>query len=84
MQPVDDLSPPDDHDDDALPEARGERIAKWLARAGIASRRDAEKLITEGRVKLGGTLIQHIPDSIANALPHEQPNPRDQPGHAIA
>ena len=33
---------------------------------------------------LGGTLIQHIPDSIANALPHEQPNPRDQPGHAIA
>ena len=35
-------------------------------------------------VALGGTLIQHIPDSIANALPHEQPNPRDQPGHAIA
>jgi 23S rRNA pseudouridine2605 synthase len=34
--------------------ARGERIAKWLARAGIASRRDAEKLIAEGKVKLNG------------------------------
>ena len=28
---------------------RGERIAKWLARAGVASRRDAEKLIAEGK-----------------------------------
>ncbi|MBY0355358.1 MAG: gamma-glutamyl-gamma-aminobutyrate hydrolase family protein [Rickettsiales bacterium] len=35
-------------------------------------------------VVLGGTLIQHIPDSIDNALPHEQPNPRDEPGHRIA
>ena len=34
--------------------ACGERIAKWLARAGIASRRDAEKLIAEGKVKLNG------------------------------
>jgi putative glutamine amidotransferase len=35
-------------------------------------------------VALGGTLIQHIPDSVAAALEHEQPNPRDQPGHEIA
>jgi putative glutamine amidotransferase len=35
-------------------------------------------------VALGGTLIQHIPDSIAGALEHEQPNPRDQPGHTVA
>jgi len=35
-------------------------------------------------VALGGSLIQHIPDSIAGALEHEQPNPRDQPGHEIA
>ena len=34
-------------------------------------------------VVLGGTLIQHIPDEIKGALAHEQPNPRDQPGHAI-
>lgn len=32
----------------------GERIAKWLARAGVASRRDAERIIEEGRVKLEG------------------------------
>lgn len=38
---------------------RGERIAKWLARAGIASRRDAEKLLEEGRVKLNGALVSH-------------------------
>jgi 23S rRNA pseudouridine2605 synthase len=35
----------------------GERIAKVIARAGICSRRDAEKLILEGRVKLDGVLI---------------------------
>jgi len=35
-------------------------------------------------VVLGGTLIQHIPDSIEGALPHEQPNPRDEPGHPVA
>jgi putative glutamine amidotransferase len=34
-------------------------------------------------VVLGGTLIQHIPDSIPNPLPHEQPNPRHEPGHAV-
>ena len=27
---------------------RGERIAKWLARAGVASRRDAETLLAGG------------------------------------
>ncbi len=35
-------------------------------------------------VALGGTLIQHIPDTIPDALAHEQPNPRDEPGHAVA
>ncbi|HEY2619330.1 MAG TPA: gamma-glutamyl-gamma-aminobutyrate hydrolase family protein [Acetobacteraceae bacterium] len=35
-------------------------------------------------VALGGTLIQHIPDSIADALEHEQPNPRHQSGHPVA
>ena len=32
---------------------------------------------------LGGTLIQHIPDTVPDALPHEQPNPRHLPGHGI-
>jgi 23S rRNA pseudouridine2605 synthase len=40
------------------PEARGERIAKWLARAGVASRRDAEKLIADGKVKLNGKTVE--------------------------
>ena len=34
-------------------------------------------------VALGGTLIQHIPDAIAGALAHEQPNPRHEPGHQV-
>lgn len=34
-------------------------------------------------VALGGTLIQHIPDSIENPLPHEQPNPRNEAGHCV-
>jgi putative glutamine amidotransferase len=35
-------------------------------------------------VVLGGTLMQHIPDSVADALEHEQPNPRHEPGHPVA
>ena len=34
-------------------------------------------------VALGGTLIQHIPDEVADCLAHEQPNPRDQAGHDV-
>jgi putative glutamine amidotransferase len=34
-------------------------------------------------VVMGGTLIQHIPDSVQDALPHEQPNPRTEPGHDV-
>jgi 23S rRNA pseudouridine2605 synthase len=37
--------------------SEGERIAKFLARAGVCSRRDAEKLIAEGRVKLNGKTL---------------------------
>ena len=34
-------------------------------------------------VALGGTLLQHIPDAIPDALEHEQLNPRHEPGHDI-
>ena len=37
---------------------KGERIAKVIARAGVASRRNVEKLIAEGRVSVNGTVIQ--------------------------
>jgi 23S rRNA pseudouridine2605 synthase len=39
--------------------ARGERIAKWLAHAGVASRRDAEKLLADGKVRLNNTAVSH-------------------------
>jgi 23S rRNA pseudouridine2605 synthase len=45
-------------DDAAALEDRGERIAKWLARAGVASRRDAERLIAEGRVRVGNRVVE--------------------------
>jgi len=35
-------------------------------------------------VALGGTLIQHIPDSIPDALAHEQKTRHDEPGHPVA
>ena len=34
-------------------------------------------------VALGGTLIQHIPDAIPDALAHEQKNPPTEAGHVI-
>ena len=36
---------------------QGDRIAKVLSRAGIASRREAERMITEGRVTVNGKVI---------------------------
>jgi 23S rRNA pseudouridine2605 synthase len=36
---------------------KGERIAKYLARAGVCSRRDAERLIAEGRVRVNGKTL---------------------------
>ncbi|NHN89641.1 pseudouridine synthase [Acetobacter conturbans] len=40
-------------------EDRGDRIAKWLARSGVASRRDIERMIAERRVKLNGAVVEH-------------------------
>jgi 23S rRNA pseudouridine2605 synthase len=50
-------------------EEAGERIAKRLARAGLASRRDAEELIAAGRVKVNGKVLSSpafnvMPDDI--------------------
>ncbi|MBV9758353.1 MAG: rRNA pseudouridine synthase [Alphaproteobacteria bacterium] len=38
---------------------RGERIAKWLARAGVASRREAERLLGAGQVRLNRQTVTH-------------------------
>lgn len=52
---------PDDpgqaHDSDGGPEG-GERVAKLLARAGVGSRRDVERLIAEGRVGINGRTLE--------------------------
>ena len=45
---------PKDTPDDAV---KGERIAKRLARAGLCSRRDAERWINEGRVSVNGKVL---------------------------
>jgi 23S rRNA pseudouridine2605 synthase len=50
------LSPPRRPKSDAPRE--GQRIAKLLARAGIASRREIERMIAEGRVAIGGTPVE--------------------------
>ena len=42
--------------DNKLPEA-GDRIAKLLARAGVASRREIERMIEAGRVSLDGKVL---------------------------
>ena len=39
-------------------ESKGERIAKVMARAGLCSRRDAEKWIEDGRVFVNGKKLQ--------------------------
>jgi 23S rRNA pseudouridine2605 synthase len=39
------------------PPPAGERVAKALARAGVASRREVERLIAEGKVALNGSLL---------------------------
>lgn len=49
--------------------SRGERIAKMLARAGIGSRRDIERMIAEGRVSLNGTPLA-TPATVLDSLDH--------------
>src|SRR5215471_17353217 len=47
------MADPNKHDDED-----GERIAKVIARAGLASRREAEEWIAAGRVAVNGAVIR--------------------------
>ncbi len=49
------------HDDPLRDKSRGVRLQKFMADAGIASRRTAEELIGEGRVKVDGRTITDLP-----------------------
>ncbi|HEX2115517.1 MAG TPA: pseudouridine synthase [Alphaproteobacteria bacterium] len=44
--------------DEKKAEAKGERIAKVIARAGVCSRREAERLIEQGRVAVDGKTLK--------------------------
>ena len=48
-------------------EQKPERIAKRLARAGVCSRRDAERLILEGRVRLNGEILASPAQNVTEA-----------------
>ena len=69
-------SGPDNDIDAGAPEAPdtadtqpGERIAKVLSRAGLASRRDAEIMVAEGRVTVNG---KRIDSPATNVLPSDR------------
>jgi 23S rRNA pseudouridine2605 synthase len=51
----------------AKPAGSGDRIAKLLARAGVGSRRDIERMIAEGRVALEGKALE-TPATILTSL----------------
>lgn len=50
-------APPAEDQPEAEATFAGERIAKAIARAGLASRRDAEAMILDGRVSVNGDVI---------------------------
>ena len=56
----------------------GERIAKRMARAGLCSRRDAERWIADGRVKVNGKTLQ-TPACVVTAKDHILVDEKDIP-----
>ncbi|MGE0251302.1 MAG: gamma-glutamyl-gamma-aminobutyrate hydrolase family protein [Dongiaceae bacterium] len=65
-----------------------ERTRFEMELAKAAWKKDMPLLAVCGGMQLlnavrGGSLIQHIPDSVPNALAHEQPNPRTETSHTV-
>ena len=69
-----------DTPESANPNPNAERIAKVMARAGVASRREAERMILEGRVTVNG---QKIDSPALDVLPSDRirvdGKPMDEP-----
>jgi 23S rRNA pseudouridine2605 synthase len=63
-------------DSPAQDDAQDDRIAKVLARAGLCSRRDAERLIEEGRVAINGTVLT---SPAVNVGPQDRVTVDDEP-----
>ncbi|MCX5570787.1 pseudouridine synthase [Kaistia nematophila] len=63
-------------DSAAQDDAEHDRIAKVLARAGLCSRRDAERLIQEGRVAINGRVLT---SPAVNVGPNDRVTVDDQP-----
>ena len=47
---------------------KGERVAKVIARAGLCSRREAERWIAEGRVQVGGKVLDSAALNVTSAI----------------
>ncbi|MCJ7643024.1 MAG: RNA-binding S4 domain-containing protein, partial [Candidatus Aminicenantes bacterium] len=43
------------------------RLNKFLSQAGAASRREADRMIQEGRVKVNGRVVQELGEKIEDA-----------------
>ena len=61
---------------------KGERIAKLLARAGVASRREVERMIADGRIAIEGktldtpnTVLEHLRGVTVDGKPVTKPEP---------
>lgn len=59
-----------DFEPEPRPPAKLERLQKILAQAGIASRRHAEELITEGRVQVNGQIVTTLGSKADAARDH--------------
>jgi 23S rRNA pseudouridine2605 synthase len=66
--------------------AAGERIAKRIARSGLCSRRDAERLIQDGRVRVDGKVLTtpaHLVTEAARIEVDGQPLPDLEPPRLV-
>ncbi|MGH2716716.1 MAG: S4 domain-containing protein, partial [Thermoleophilaceae bacterium] len=63
------------------------RLAKYLAHAGVASRRASERLIAEGRVTIGGEVVtdpaRDVEEASAVAVDRRAVRPEPREVHAL-